>query len=115
MGGRYMQESVEGMMDEIPFKGMGIVGYDNYAEKYFSFWIDNMSTMFFLQTGTANEDGSVITMEGTYDDFITGQKNKKSKTVIKVVDKNKRVMDMYDTTPDGQEYKSMELTYTRKM
>ena len=102
-------------MDGMPFRGMGIVGYDNFAKKYNSLWIDNMSTMFFLQTGTASEDGKLITMEGTYDDIFTGVKNKVSKTIIRVKDNNSRVMEMYDSTPDGEEYMSMELTYTRKM
>ena len=113
--GRYMMEHVEGDMDGMPFRGMGIVGYDNFAKKYNSLWIDNMSTMFFLQTGTASEDGKLITMEGTYDDIFTGVKNKVSKTIIRVKDNNSRVMEMYDSTPDGEEYMSMELTYTRKM
>ena len=111
----YIQETVEGLIEGMPFKGTGIVGFDNYTQKYNSLWIDNMSTMFFLQTGTANKDGSVITMEGTYDDYMTGQKEKKSKTVIKLLGHDKRVVQMYDVGPDGKEYISMELTYTRKM
>jgi hypothetical protein len=115
LDGRFLMEHVEGMMDEFAFNGMGIIGYDNYGQKYHSLWIDNMSTMFWLQTGTANEDGSLFSFEGTWDDFMTGQMGKKSRSVIKVVNKDKRVMEMYDISPDGKEYKSMELTYTRKM
>lgn len=115
LDGRYIMETVEGMMDEeIPFTGIGIVGYDIYGQKFNSLWIDNMSTMFFLQTGTCNEDGSVFNFEGTYDDIMTGQKNKVSKSTITVLDNDKRVMEMFDTAADGKEYKSMELTYTRK-
>ncbi|UCC80757.1 MAG: DUF1579 domain-containing protein [Candidatus Zixiibacteriota bacterium] len=114
LDGRYLMEKYNGRMGEIPFEGMGIVGYDIYAEEYNSLWIDSYSTGFFMQTGTANEDGTIITLRGTYDDFYTGQKDKKSKTVLKIIDKNKHTTEMFDTTPDGKEYGSMELTYTRK-
>ena len=56
----------------------------------------------------------MFTFEGTYDDYMTGQKNKKSKTILRVMDKDTRVLEMFDTAPDGQEYRSMEMTYTRK-
>jgi hypothetical protein len=56
----------------------------------------------------------VFTFEGTYDDYMTGQKDKKSKSIIRFVDKDTHVLEMFDTTPDGQEYRSMELTYTRR-
>jgi len=114
LDGHYLMEKFNGMMGDIPFEGTGIFGYDNYAQKYNSLWIDSYSTMFFLQTGTCNEDGSIFTFEGTYDDYMTGQKNKKSKTVLRVVDKDTRILEMFDTAPDGQEYRSMEMTYTRK-
>lgn len=115
LDGRYAMETVEGMMAEgMPFEGIGIVGYDIYGQKYNSLWIDNMSTMFFLQTGTCSEDGTIFNFEGTYDDIFTGQKDKVSRTTIKVVSDDKRVMEMYDYTADGEEYMSMELTYTRK-
>jgi hypothetical protein len=114
LDGRYMMEKFSGMMGDIPFEGMNIIGYDNYAKEYNSLWIDSYSTMFFLQTGTANEDGTIITLEGTYDDFYTGQKDKKSKTIIRVFDEDTRVTEMYDLTADGKEYMSMEILYTRK-
>jgi len=113
LDGRYVMEKFNGMMGEIPFEGMSIIGYDNYAKKYNSLWIDSYSTMFFLQTGIANDEGTLITFEGTYDDFYTGQKDKKSKTIIRVFDEDTRVMEMYDLTADGKEYMSMEISYTR--
>jgi hypothetical protein len=114
LDGRYNMETVEGMMEETPFTGIGLFGYDNFAQEYNSLWIDNMSTVFFMQSGTCNEDGSVFSLEGTYDDIFTGQKDKTSRSVIEVIDNDKHVVKMYDVTADGEEYMSMELTYTRK-
>lgn len=115
LDGRYMMEKYNGVMGEIPFEGMGIVGYDTYTEEYNSLWIDSYSTMFFLQTGSANDDGTEFELEGTYDDIYTEQEDKESRTVIRILNKDKRVTQMYDFTADGEEYVSMELTYTRKM
>ncbi len=36
------------------------------------------------------------------------------RTIETITDDDNFVVSMYDTTPDGQEFKMMEMTYTRK-
>jgi hypothetical protein len=50
---------------------------------------------------------------GEAPDFINGV-YKKNRTIDKTIDENHTLSTFYDTTPDGQEYKHMELSYSRK-
>jgi hypothetical protein len=117
LDGRYLQQeyNCDGMMgSNQPFKGIGIEGYDNFKKQYVSTWIDNMSTGILTMYGTADASGKVVTYEGKMDDPMTGAKDKKYKAILRHVDDNQVVYEMYDTTPDGKEFKTMEITYTRK-
>ena len=44
MDGRYLVEEYDGEMMGQPFKGMGLMAYDNSEQRFVSAWIDNMGT-----------------------------------------------------------------------
>jgi hypothetical protein len=113
-GGRFLVEDVSGDMMGMPFHGMSIIGYDNMNKKYIGFWIDEMMTAFMLSEGNFDASGKVLTLEGTYDDPVTGMKGKKYKGVSRIVSPDQLVYEMYDTGPDGKLFKNLEITYMRK-
>lgn len=113
LGGRYLYFVFEGTMMGQPFKGIQIVGYDKFEKKYRTFWIDNSSTPFFLTSGNLDESGKILTETGAWPDFMTGGTSK-VKAVTKILNDDKIVYEMYMIGPDGQEFKSMENTSTRK-
>jgi hypothetical protein len=82
-------------------------------KKYVGTWMDTMGTMVMMMMGTADPSGKVITMTGTMDDFMTG-KPMQLRTVTRIVDANKHVMEMFGPDPAGKEFKMMEIVYTRK-
>lgn len=106
--------NITGELAGAPFHGMSIFGYDNLRQEYVAFWIDEMSTTFMFSTGKSDESGKVFTFEGNYDDVMTGNKDKKFKTVSRILSDDKNVYESYDIGPDGKEFKSLEVTYTRK-
>jgi len=113
-GGRYQQSKFSGDMMGMPFEGSSIMGYDNTEKKYFSTWIDNMSTAVMIAWGTWDDASKSITLTGTMKNPANGLECD-HKQVYKIVDDNTQVMEMYG--PDlqtGKEYKMMEITYTRK-
>jgi hypothetical protein len=112
-GGRYIMQDVQGEAMGMPFTGTGILGFDRYNNEYFSIWFDNMSTGYMSSTGSCDASGKVFTMQGTYDDYMTGTKDKWSKSVLRVDGPDKHTLEMYDKAPDGKEFKSFELVYTR--
>jgi hypothetical protein len=113
MDGRYLHGDYTGEMMGKEFHGASLMGYDNFKKKYFSAWIDDMSTGIMVGEGTASPDGKVITMTGVYDDPMTKQK-RKYRWVTTLVSDDKHTFDWYDSDPEGKgEYRMMRNTYTR--
>ena len=113
MGGRYQQSMHRGTINEMPFEGMGIVGYDNIKEKFLSTWIDNMGTGIMYMEGTWNEAEKSIEFTGTAVDAMSG-KELPVREVYKIIDDNTHEMDMYMTGVDGKEFKSLNIKMTKK-
>jgi uncharacterized lipoprotein NlpE involved in copper resistance len=113
-GGRYQQSKFSGNMMGMPFEGTAIMGYDNTEKKYYSTWIENMSTAIMITWGTWDEASKSITLSGTMKNPANGHECD-LKQIYKIVDDNTHVMEMYGPDPKtGKEYKMMEITYTRK-
>ncbi len=74
LGGRYVMENVNGMMGQMPMKGISITGYDNFKQTYNSLWMDEMSTSMMTSAGTADKDGKTFNFSGKFDNIMTGTK-----------------------------------------
>ncbi|UCG52788.1 MAG: DUF1579 domain-containing protein [Candidatus Latescibacterota bacterium] len=111
-GDRYLVQTIEGEMMGMPFKGMGISGYDNLKGVHTMVWIDNMSTATMYSEGECAENCTVETHHSVHKDAMTGM-DQKVKTVSRIIDKDKHVFEYYMVDPSGGEFKSMEITYTR--
>lgn len=111
MGGRYLQETVEGNMMDQPFHGMGLTGYDNVKKKYWGAWVDNMSTGLTVGEGDYNADG-VLEMHSTYNDPLTGDaKTVRTTTVHR--DDGSMLFEWFEPA-EGGELKTMEILYQPK-
>lgn len=113
MGNRFVQQDFKGEFMGKPFRGMGVTGYDNMKKSYSNVWIDDMSTGMFNAEGKSQDGGKVITFEGTYACPETGELNKPSKQVYRILSRDKHVFEMHDPSK-GANTKTMEITYTRK-
>ncbi len=114
--GRYLEQTADMPPqgpDQPPFKGLGLYAYDNAKKQYVSIWLDNMGTGMMVAWGTCEQGGKVINMSGEYADPMSGQANRKFRTVTRMEDKDKFVYEMFSPGPDGKEFKMMEITYTR--
>ncbi len=113
LGGRFVSEEVTGDIGGMPFHGLGLTGYDNYKQKFFNIWMDEMSTTYMISTGAVDSSGKIFTLTGTYEDYLTGGKVKLFKMVTHIISADKHVNAMYDIAPDGKELLTFEATYTR--
>lgn len=113
MGGRYQQSAVKGNFNGMPFEGMSTLAYDNEKKTYISIWIDNMGTGLMMSQGPWDAASKSITLTGRMIDPGT-RKEVEFKQIFKPIDNNYQVMEMYATGPDGKEFKTMEIKYTRK-
>lgn len=114
MDGRFVQGHYNGEFQGETFKGMDLLGYDNFRERYISLWVDNMTTAFMTAHGKFNAAGTELQMRGTHDDVMTAEKDKPFKSVTRIVDEDTVVYESYAMGPDGEFFKSLEVTSTRK-
>ncbi len=112
LGGRYLQEHYNSTVMGSPFTGFGIVGYDNAKKQYVSTWMDTMSTTIMMDRGSCDASGKVFTYHGEMDDPYTGT-HKKYRTVLRVINNDKHILEMFETSPGAKERQSMEIIYTR--
>ena len=113
LGGRYMQTKYSGIVMGMPFEGISTDGYDNAKKVYFNTWVDNMGTGIMHGEGKYDEASKAIVFNGTMFDPMQN-KDLTYRQTVQTVDDNHMVMEMFYTTPEGKEYKSMHVDYVRK-
>lgn len=120
--GRYIISEIDSMMEmpgpdgkpmKMPFKGMGINGYDNARGKFVSSWIDNMGTGIMLTEGTYDAGAKTFTYTGETNDCENPKTMVKVREVVKIIDADHHSFEFY-MTREGKETKAMEITYARK-
>lgn len=113
LGGRYQETRHTGNFMGQPFEGISTVGYDNASKKMVSSWVDNMGTGIMYMSGDYDGNSKTVEYKGQVTDPLTG-KVKASRELFTMVDDDTRKMEMFDVTPEGKEYKSMEITMKRR-
>lgn len=111
LGGRYLMDHYHGSFAGMDFEGVGITGYDNTLGKFVSSWIDNMGTGILRSVGELDDEGRLV-MVGEFEDPVTGMSAGLKSVTWKTDDGY--VSEMYNILPDGSEFRSLELTATRK-
>src|SRR5687767_6936424 len=111
MRGRYQEGRHTGNMMGMPFEGVSTVGWDNARKVLVSTWIDNMGTGVMYMEGPWDAASKSATLKGKATDPMTG-KEMDIREVFTIVDDNTQKMEMY-CTQKGQEFKTMEIVYTR--
>lgn len=115
LGGRFLHQDYKGDPSPGPdpfpgFEGQGYWGFNKNTERYEGFWIDTASTVMQHESGTVDETGKSWTMTGE----IVGSDGETTtkRSVITLVDNDQHGIEMYFTKGD-QEFKGMEIQYTR--
>ncbi len=120
MDGRYIELEAKGKM-EMPgpdgkpqahdFVGMGLEGYDNAKQKFFSTWMDSMGTGMMMADGTYDAASKTFTYTGEY--AMMPGVLQKIREVVKVVDNDHMLLEWFEDR-DGKDVKTMEINYTRR-
>lgn len=113
LGGRYLHGAYTGTFTGMPFEGFGVTAYDNVTRQFMSSWIDNFSTGIMFLTGKYDPATRAITFVGDMDDPMKPGTKVKVREVIRLVDANRHVMEMYEVR-GGKDVKTMEIVYARK-
>lgn len=112
-GGRIMEETFVGDMAGQPMNGRATVGYDNVTGRYWSTWVDDMSTGITLMYGDYNDADDTWVMEGETPDPFTG-----GMIPMRIESRrdgeNRQISEFYMPDPDGEMFRSMEMVYERR-
>ncbi len=115
-GGRFLKQEINGQSEgQPPFEGIGFTGYDNLRKEYQSVWLDNMATGMMMGAGQFDATTKALTDQGEFSCPVTMETHRKFRAVWTVVDPDHNTYQNYMSTPDGREYKAMEIHYSRTM
>lgn len=112
-GGRFLKQEIEGPWMGETFHGLGFVGYDNIKEEYVSTWLDSMSTGIMTVTGQYDQATKTLKQSGSNSCPLTGEKARYGRSEWTVTDGDHNTYTSYMAGPDGNEFKTMEIKYTR--
>lgn len=112
LGGRYSQMTVKSKMMGMDFTGIGINAYDNGKKVYISTWIDNFGTGMMYMEGKFDEATKTIVYYGKMYDPMADKDVDCKQTVKMSTDKTYEMAMYY--IENGKEFKTMEITYTKK-
>lgn len=113
MNGLYQESNHSGDMMGMPFSGKSTTAYDNHRKEFISTWIDNMGSGIMIMKGAWDEATKTINLKGRMVDPGTKQDTDVRET-FKIIDDNTQEMEMFVMMPDGKEFKTMNIKYTRK-
>lgn len=111
LGGRYFQTKHTGDFMGMQMNGIELSGYDNAKKKFFSTWIDNFGTGIMYLEGTYDAASKTIHLSGTSVDPMGNEV--KVREIITLIDEDNTMFEMFMGEGD-QEFKSMEIKFTRK-
>lgn len=112
LGGRALQEEVVGEVQGLEFESVGYLGYDNVTRRWWSLWMDTLSTAPVFTTGGEDPEAKVLVLTGEYADPVTGE-TRPVRTVIRFVDYDTERFEWWETR-DGEEVKTMDVLYQRQ-
>jgi Protein of unknown function (DUF1579) len=111
--GLYEESNHTGNMMGMPFNGKSTMGYDVHKKEFVSTWIDNMGSGIMVLRGPWDEATKTMTLKGKTTDPGTTAEMEVRET-FKIIDDNTQEMEMFMLMPDGKEFKTMNIVFTRK-
>lgn len=112
LGGRVLQEEVVGEVQGLELQSLGYLGYDNVTHRWWSLWMDTLSTAPVFTTGTEDPGATVLVLSGEYADPLSGRM-RPVRTVVRFVDYDTERFEWWETR-DGEEVKTMDILYQRQ-
>lgn len=113
-GGRFLKQEVKGKSASMPdFQGHGYIGYDNIRKQYQTVWLGNMNTGVYTGTGHYDPATKTLTESGEASCPMTEDPRMETRADLKIIDNDHMTYEAYSKDPNGNEYKHMEIQYTR--
>ena len=113
LGNRFLKEDFTGDVLGESYQGLGLMGYDAASRRFTTVWLDSLNTAIAMQKGSYLPDTNTFELTGEVYDPLLGR-TKTTQTQIHITSKDAYTVTMIDTAPNGREFKSLEIVYTRR-
>ncbi len=114
LGGRVQTQHFTMDFQGMPFVGYGMWGYDNFTNRHWFTWNDNMSTGISQLWGSEQDGGRKIVFEGKLDKAGMNLKQVPVRHTFTLKSENEFRFEAWDYPDTEKESKVMDMTYTRK-
>jgi Protein of unknown function (DUF1579) len=112
MGGRFVQETVQGQFEGKAFEGLGLLGYDSARKKFTSVKACGLCGSIFHGLSSCDASGTKFTCATEECCPLTGEKVQGRDEVV--IESNDRIVTTVYKLVNGKEVKAMEIVSTRK-
>jgi hypothetical protein len=116
LGGRFLQQNIQSPPSKalpMEFEGLGLLGYDNFAEEYVQLWMDNFMTGVITLKGSDDASDKEVTVSGELTKPMGEGQKIKVRWVYKIVNNDQFTFEMWEPDENGVEYLHGQITYTR--
>ena len=114
LGGRVQIQDFTMDYQGMPFEGHGMTGYDNFTQRYWFTWNDNMSTGLFMLYGTEQDGGKKIVFDGKMDSPGMNQRDVPSRHIYTYINDDEFTYEAWNYPGTPQEKQTMKMHYKRK-
>ena len=109
LGGRWQEQVFSGSLENRPFVGYGLTGYDNGKQEFTHIWLDNYGTGATVASGKLSDDKRTLTFNGTME---MGDTKMPFTSTLTIESENKATYSMTGNM-DGKDTPIIELVYER--
>ena len=113
LGKRFLRQTVKGNAMGQVFEGLGITGFDNVGNEYTSVWMDSLGTGMMSAKGRYDAASNTITEPGSFSDPMTGETDRHFRGLWTLRDRDHYSYEMFVKRSDGEEFRAMQINYTR--
>jgi hypothetical protein len=111
LGSFHVLSEFESELMGTPFSGHGVMSWDPAKKRFVSLWVDVMEPSPSLMEGTYDAESRTLSFVG--ENTMMGEKVK-MREVLRHVDADHVVTELFATGKDGKETKSMQIDYARR-
>jgi hypothetical protein len=112
LDGRHLRQDLRIAAKDKPFEGLGYIGYDAAAKRFFSTWMDVNFTGFIVAQGDYDAVAKRYVFKGTVPNAARPGTTMALREVMSIQDKDHFSYDYFETQ-DGKEAQAVRLEYTR--
>jgi hypothetical protein len=100
LGGRFLDGLSSGTIAGVPYVSRTTIGFDNFKNLFCSTFIDDLNTSMRFANGSLDESGSILSLHGTIDHWMNGERDKPCLYRFKSIDDSQFTFELLDITKE---------------